>query len=153
MKKRGLGVLIAVLALVFVISSCVLFKGTPVGKKWKGTVTLTGAAGQVAAGAYNVNITLEFEWLFGNSKIIGGQVTLTPVVTTGERAGAEPYKFNITGGEYAEADTTLSFKAKEVDTKDILDFTGKVVEKAISNGVITFGVLTVGSFAISEQTS
>ncbi|HOH12620.1 MAG TPA: hypothetical protein PK291_05200, partial [Thermotogota bacterium] len=63
------------------------------------------------------------------------------------------YKFNITGGEYAEADTTLSFKAKEVDTKDILDFTGKVVEKAISNGVITFGVLTVGSFAISEQTS
>ena len=88
MKKRGLGVLIAVLALVFVISSCVLFKGTPVGKKWKGTVNLTTAAGQVAAGPYNVSITLEFEWLFGNSKIIGGQVTLTPALAAGKRAGS-----------------------------------------------------------------
>jgi len=152
LKKRGLGVLIAVVSLVFILSSCVLFKGTAVGKNWVGTVELLQAAGDVATGTYAVSISFKFEWLLGNSKINGGTITFY-LPTTGERIGAESYKFNVTTGEYKESDTSLTFKAKEIDYNDILEFTGTVASKAITNGAITYGVLPVGSFSISEQGS
>ncbi len=150
LRKSGLGVLIAVISLIFVLSSCVLFKGTAVGKNWAGTVTLTQAAGDVATGTYAVSISFKFEWLFGNSKITGGTIAFI-LPTTGERITTELYKFNITTGEYK--DSSLSFKAKEIDYNDILDFSGTVANKAITNGTIFYGVLNVGNFSISEQSS
>ena len=152
MKKRGLGVLIAVVSLVFILSSCVLFKGTAVGKNWVGTVELLQAAGDVATGTYAVSISFKFEWLFGNSKITGGTITFY-LPTTGERIEAESYKFNITTGEYKEADSSLTFEAKEIDSHDILEFAGTVVGKTNSNGTVANTTTPVGTFTISEKGS
>jgi len=152
LKKRGLGVLIAVVSLIFVLSSCVLFNPWKVGKNWEGTVNISLVTPNIATGKYSADITFKFEWLFGNSKITGGTITFY-YPTTGERIGAESYKFNVTTGEYKESDTSLTFKAKEIDYNDILEFTGTVASKAITNGAITYGVLPVGSFSISEQGS
>jgi len=154
LKKRGLGVLIAVVSLIFVLSSCVLFKPWKVGKNWEGTVNISLVTPNIATGNYSADITFKFEWLLGTSKIKGGTVELTRLASqTEERATVEPYKFNITAGEYKEADSSLTFEAKEIDFHDILEFAGTVVGKTISNGTVANTTTPVGTFTISEQGS
>lgn len=151
MKIRGLGVFIVAMALILVFTSCALIKPIPVGKIWKGTAIMDIAAGSISAGSYGADITLKFEWLFGNKKITGGTIKLTPLLTTADRVVIEPFQFTITGGEYTEVDETITFTGKEIDLATVLIFTGTIVSKEITNGIITHSGTPKGDFVISEQ--
>jgi hypothetical protein len=151
MSKRGLGVILVVVCLVFAMSSCILIKGTPVGKTWAGTITLDSAVGSVDAGTYVIAVTLKFEWLFGNTTIKGGTFTFTLPTVSEERASAAAYSFNITGGSYNETTKELTFTGTEVDTSDTLKLLGTVTSGAIAGGSVISGALVIGDFDISEQ--
>jgi len=123
--------LVSFLAVVLLLSSCIIFKPVKIPKIWTGRANLDVMIGERAPIdplSYPIKMTLEFDWLMDSSKIKAGTILFgqASVPISGERVEYDAYEFTITGGSYNEETRLLRVTCTEKDVGCNLTFQGTV---------------------------